>query len=128
MVKKVELLLSNTDCMELTKDKISLFEINGNTVLKEEIPKRISSLKICFKLDYKNMAYHKKLGWGAEDYRYLYESERYNIARIYIHYSDGSTKDFSHFPWKNNDRIGVSNALETITRLPDGQVQIEICE
>ena len=74
------------------------------------------------------MAYQKKHGLGAEDYRYLHESERYNIARIYIHYSDGSTKDFSHFPWKDRDRIGVSNALETLTRFPDGQVQIEICE
>ena len=128
MFEKIELLFANTDCMELSKDEISLFEINGNNVLKEEIPKRISSLKICFKLDYKNMAYHKKLGWGAEDYKYLYESERYNLARIYIHYSDGSIKDFSHFPWQDCDRIGVSNALETLTRLPDGQVQIEICE
>ena len=128
MIKKIELLLSNTDCMELTTDKISLFEINGINVLKEQVPESISDLKIRFKLDFKNMAYYKKLISEAEDYRYLYESERYNLARIYIHYSDGSIKDFSHFPWQDCDRIGVSNALETLTRLPDGQVQIEICE
>lgn len=81
MIKKIELLLSNTDCMELTTDKISLFEINGINVLKEEIPESISNLKIRFKLDFKNMAYHKKLGWPQEDYRYLYESKRYNLAR-----------------------------------------------
>ena len=45
MIKKIELLLSNTDCMELTADKISLFEINGINVLKEEIPESISDLK-----------------------------------------------------------------------------------
>ena len=126
MIKKIELLLSNTDCMELTTDKISLFEINGINVLKEQIPESISDLKIRFKLDFKNMAYHKSLGWGAEDYRYLYESKRYNLARIYIHYSDGSTIDFANFPWEDEDRTGVSNALEALTRLPDGQVQIEI--
>lgn len=126
MIKKIELLLSNTDCMELTTDNISLFEINGINVLKEQIPESISDLKIRFKLDFKNMAYHKSLGWGAEDYRYLYESKRYNLARIYIHYYDGSTMDFANFPWEDEDRIGVSNALETLTRLPDGQVQIEI--
>ena len=75
MIKKIELLLSNTDCMELTTDNISLFEINGINVLKEQIPESISDLKIRFKLDFKNMAYHKSLGWGAEDYRYLYESK-----------------------------------------------------
>ena len=128
MIKKIELLLSNTDCMELTTDKISLFEINGINVLQEQIPESISNLKIRFKLDFKNMAYHKKFGWGAEDYRYLYESKRYNLARIYIYYSDGSTMDFANFPWEDEDRIGISNALETLTRLPDGQVQIEIHE
>ena len=128
MITKIELLLSNTDCMELTTDKISLFEINGIDVLKQNIPENIFSLKICFKLDFKNMAYHKNLGWGPEDYRYLYESKRYNLALIYIHYSDGSTKDFAHFPWEDEDRIGISNALETLTRLPDGRVQIEIHE
>ena len=126
MIKKIELLLSNTDCMELTTDKISLFEINGINVLKEQSPESISDLKIRFKLDFKYMAYHKSLGWGAEDYRYLYESKRYNLARVYIHYSDGSTMDFANFPWEDEDRIGVSNALETLTRLPDGQIQIEI--
>ena len=126
MIKKIELLLSNTDCMELTTDKISLFEINGINVLKEQSPESISDLKIRFKLDFLNMAYHKSLGWGAEDYRFLYESKRYNLARVYIHYSDGSTMDFANFPWEDEDRIGVSNALETLTRLPDGQVQIEI--
>ena len=126
MIKKIELLLSNTDCMELTTDKISLFEINGINVLKEQSPESISDLKIRFKLDFKNMAYHKSLGWGAEDYRFLYESKRYNLARVYIHYSDGSTMDFANFPWEDEDRIGISNALETLTRLPDGQVQIEI--
>ena len=126
MIKKIELLLSNTDCMELTTDKISLFEINGINVLKEQSPESISDLKIRFKLDFKNMAYHKSLGWGAEDYRYLYESKRYNLACVYIHYSDGSTMDFANFPWEDEDRIGISNALETLTRLPDGQVQIEI--
>ena len=128
MFEKIELLFANTDCMELSKDEISLFEINGISVLNGNIPKNIFSLKIRFKLDFKNMAYYKKLISEAEDYRYLYESERYNLARIYIHYSDGSIKDFSHFPWQDCDRIGVSNALETLTRLPDGQVQIEICE
>ena len=112
--------------MELTTDNISLFEINGINVLQENLPENIFSLKICFKLDYKNMAYHKKLGWPQEDYRYLYESKRYNLARVYIHYSDGSTMDFANFPWEEEDRIGISNALETLTRLPDGQVQIEI--
>ena len=126
MIKKIELLLSNTDCMELITDKISLFEINGINVLKEQVPESISDLKIRFKLDFKNMAYHKSLGWGAEDYRYLYESKRYNLARVYIHYSEGSTMDFANFPWEDEDRIGISNALETLTRLPDGQVQIEI--
>lgn len=126
MIKKIELLLSNTDCMELITDKISLFEINGINVLKEQVPESISDLKIRFKHDFKNMAYHKSLGWGAEDYRYLYESKRYNLARIYIHYYDGSTMDFANFPWEDADRIGISNALETLTRLPDGQVQIEI--
>ena len=42
MVKKVELLFSNTDSMELTKNAISLFEINGTNVLKEKIPNIIS--------------------------------------------------------------------------------------
>lgn len=126
MIKKIELLLSNTDCMELTTDKISLFEINGINVLQENVPENIFSLKICFKLDYKNMAYHKKLGWPQEEYRYLYESKKYNLARIYIHYSDGTTTDFANFPWEDEDRIGISNALETLTRLPDGQVQIEV--
>lgn len=60
MIKKIESLLSNTDCMELTTDKISLFEINGINVLQENVPENIFSLKICFKIDYKNMAYHKK--------------------------------------------------------------------
>jgi len=72
------------------------------------------------------MAYHKKLGWPQEDYRYLYESKRYNLARVYIHYSDGSTMDFANFPWEDEDRIGISNALETLTRLPGGQILIEI--
>ena len=72
------------------------------------------------------MAYHKKLGWPQEDYRYLYESKKYNLARIYIHYFDGITKDFANFPWEDEDRIGVSNTLETLTRLPDGRIQIEI--
>ena len=112
--------------MELTTDKISLFEINGINVLQENVPKNIFSLKICFKLDYKNMAYHEKLGWPQEEYRYLYESKKYNLARIYIHYSDGTTTDFANFPWEDEDRIGISNALETLTRLPDGQIQIEI--
>ena len=65
MIKKIELLLSNTDCMELATDNISLFEINGINVLKEQIPENIFSLKICFKLDYKNMAYHKKPWLGS---------------------------------------------------------------
>jgi len=126
MIKKIEMLLSNTDCMELTTDDISLFEINGVNILLENVPEDIFSLKICFKLNFKNMAYHKIHGWGPEDYKYLYDSERYNLTRIYIHYSDGTTTEFANFPWEDADIIGVANALETLTRLPDDQVQIEI--
>ena len=57
-------------------------------------------------------------------YSYLFSSNRYNLVSVDFHFEDGSMDTYS-LPWEDGDD-DYTNHLEKLTRLPDGQVLIEI--
>ena len=59
-----------------------------------------------------------------EFYSYIFSTENLNIVSVDIHYSDSSVTEY-FVPWEDG-ASEYENALETLTRLPDGQVMIEI--
>lgn len=125
-IKKVILGLENTSTITLPIERVFLSELDGIDVLTTPIPnfkRKRPELKIKFTVEIEDYGYYSK---DSEEYdrKFIFESDRYNLVDITIVYADDSEKIIK-LPWEDGD-YWFNNQLETLTRLPDGLVQIEI--
>lgn len=125
-IKKVILGLENTSTITLPIERVSLLELNGIDVLTNPLPdfkRKRPELKIKFTVEVKDFGYYSKIS-EEQDRWFIYESDRYNLVDITIVYADDSEK-IVKLPWSDDD-YWFQNKFETLTRLPDGQVQIDV--
>lgn len=125
-IKKVILGLENTSTITLPIERVSLLELNGIDVLTNPMPdfkRKRPELKIKFTVEVKDFGYYSKIS-EEQDRWFIYESDRYNLVDITIVYADDSEK-IVKLPWSDDD-YWFQNKFETLTRLPDGQVQIDV--
>lgn len=125
-ISSIWLCMENCDVIHLSTETVSLLEFNGLDVLHNEVPVGMEypDIRVRFNIKYGYMSWYN----GTEEdriwYSYLFNVDRYNLVSIDFHYEDGTVDRYS-LPWEDgNDDF--TNILETLTRLPDGQVQIEI--
>ena len=126
-IKKVILGLENTSTITLPIERVSLLELNGIDVLTNPLPdfkRKRPELKIKFTVEVKDFGYYSKIS-EEQDRWFVLESDRYNLVDITIVYND--SEKLVKLPWKDDD-YWFNNKFETLTRLPDGQTQIEICK
>ena len=118
--------MGNCDVAKLPSESVSLLEMNGVSALSGEPPQNVEypDIKIVFKIKYEYMAYFDGTAEDMEFYSYIFSTENLNIVSVDIHYSDGSVTEY-FVPWEDG-ASEYENALETLTRLPNGQVMIEI--
>ena len=118
--------MENCDVIHLPPESVSLLEFNGLDVLHNEVPAgtEYPDIRVRFNIKYEYMTWYN----GTEEdriwYSYLFTVERYNLVSVDFHFEDGTIDEYS-LPWEDGDD-DYTNILETLTRLPDGQVQIEI--
>lgn len=125
-IKKVILGLENTSTITLPIERVFLLELNGIDALASPIPdlkRKRPELKIKFTVEVEDFGYYSKIS-EEQDRWFIFESDRYNLVDITIVYADDSEK-IVKLPWEDGD-YWFNNKFETLTRLPDGQVQIEI--
>ena len=125
-IKKVVLGLENTSTITLPIERVFLLELNGADVLTTPLPdfkRKRPELKIRFSIQVEDFGYYSKIS-EEQDRWFIFESDRYNLVDITIVYADDSEK-IVKLPWEDGD-YWFNNKFETLTRLPDGQVQIEI--
>jgi len=125
-IKKVILGLENTSTITLPIERVSLLELNGIDVLTNPLPefkRKRPELKIKFTVEVEDFGYYSKIS-EEQDRWFIYESDRYNLVDITIVYADDSEK-IVKLPWSDDD-YWFHNKFETLTRLPDGQVQIDV--
>ena len=125
-IKKVILGLENTSIITLPIERGSLLELNETDVLTIDVPDfkgKRPKLKIRFTVEVEDYGYYSK---DSDEYdrKFIFENDRYNLVDITIIYDDDSEK-IVKLPWEDGTFL-FNNKLETLTRLPDGQVQIEI--
>ena len=125
-ISEIWLCMENCDVAKLPSESVSLLEMNGVSALSGEPPQNVEypDIKIVFKIKYEYMAYFDGTPEDMELYSYIFSSENLNIVSVDIHYSDGSVSEY-FVPWEDG-ASEYENALETLTRLPDGQVMIKI--
>ena len=126
LIKKVILGLENTSTITLPIERVSLLELNGIDVLTNPLPdfkRKRPELKIKFTVEVEDFGYYSKTS-EEQDRWFIFESDRYNLVDITVIYADDSEK-IVKLPWEDGD-FWFNNKFETLTRLPDGQVQIEI--
>jgi len=124
-IKKVILGLENTSTITLPIERVSLLELNGINVLTVSLPdfkRKRPELKIRFTVKVEDFGYYSKIT-EEQDRWFIFESDRYNLVDITIVYSN--SEKLVKLPWKDDD-YWFHNKFETLTRLPDGQTQIEI--
>lgn len=127
-IKKVILGLENTSTITLPIERVFLLELNGIDALASPIPdfkRKRPELKIKFTVEIEDFGYYSKTS-EEQDRWFIFESDRYNLVDITVIYADDSEK-IVKLPWEDGD-YWFNNKFETLTRLPDGQVQIEICK
>ena len=125
-IKKVVLGLENTSTITLPIERVFLLELNGADVLTTPLPdfkRKRPELKIRFSIQVEDFGYYSKIS-EEQDRWFIFESDRYNLVDITIVYADDSEK-IVKLPWEDGD-YWFNNKFETLTRLPDGQVQIKI--
>ena len=126
-IKKVILGLENTSTITLPIERVSLLELNGIDVLTNPLPdfkRKRPELKIKFTVEVNDFGYYSKIS-EEQDRWFVLESDRYNLVDITVVYND--SEKLVKLPWKDDD-YWFNNKCETLTRLPDGQTQIEICK
>ena len=125
-ISKIWLCMENCDVVKLPPESVSLLEIDGVSVLSGEPPQNTGypDIKVIFKIKYEYMAYFDGTAEDMEFYSYIFATENLNIVSVDIHYSDGSVMEY-WVPWEDG-AFDTENALETLIRLPNGQVMIEI--
>lgn len=126
-IKKVILGLENTSTITIPIERVSSLELNGIDVLTTPPPdfkRKRPELKIKFTVEVEDYGYYSK-DTDEDDRKYIFEIDRYNLVDITIVYSD--LEKTVKLPWEDDD-YWFHNKLENLTRLPDGQVQIEICK
>lgn len=119
-VKKIILGLENASIITIPGERIYLLEINGTDALTKPIPKlkRIrSNLKIIFKINIEDYS-------SYTDKEFIFNSSRYNLVDITVLYDDNSEKLIS-LPWQD-DTFWFNNRLETLSRLDDDKILIEV--
>ena len=127
-IQKIILGLENTATITLPIERVSLFELNGIDALTTPIPtftRKRTEVKIRFAVRVEDFGYYSKIS-EEQDRWFIFESDRYNLVDITIVYADDSEKIIK-LPWEDGD-YWFNNKFENLTRLPDGQVQIEIRE
>ena len=125
-IKKVILGLENTSTITLPIERVSSLELNGIDALTTPPPdfkRKRPELKIKFTVEVEDFGYYSKTS-EEQDRWFIFESDRYNLVDITVIYADDSEK-IVKLPWEDGD-FWFNNKFETLTRLPDGQVQIEI--
>ena len=125
-ISKICLCMENCDVIKLPPESVSLLEIDGVSVLSDEPPQNTEcpDIKVIFRIKYEYMAYFSGTVEDMEFYSYIFSTENLNIVSVDIHFSNGSAMEY-RVPWEDG-AFYTENALETLTRLPDGQVMIEI--
>ena len=125
-ITEIWLCMENCDVVKLPPESVSFLEIDGVSVLLGDLPpeQKYHGIKAIFKIKYEYMGYYTGTPEDMEFYSYIFSSENLNIVSVDIHYSDGSVSEY-YVPWEDG-ASEYENALETLTRLPDGQVMIEI--
>ena len=126
-IKRVILGLENTSTITLPIERVSLLELNGIDVLTNPLPdfkRKRPELKIKFTVEVNDFGYYSKIS-EEQDRWFVLESDRYNLVDITVVYND--SEKLVKLPWKDDD-YWFNNKFETLTRLPDGQTQIEICK
>ena len=125
-ISEIWLCRENCDVAKLPSESVSLLEIDGVSALSGEPPKNTvyPDIKVVFRIKYEYMAYFDGTVEDMEFYSYIFATENLNIVSVDIHFSDGSVMEY-RVPWEDG-AFDTENVLETLTRLPDGQVMIEI--
>ena len=125
-ISEIWLCMENCDIVKLPPESVSLLEIYGVSALSGDIPQNTGypDIKVIFRIKYEYMAYFDGTAEDMEFYSYIFATENLNIVSVDIHYSDGSVSEY-FVSWEDG-ASEYENALETLTRLPDGQVMIEI--
>ncbi len=125
-IKKVILGLENTSTITVPTKRVSLLELNGIDALTMPVPdfkRKMPELKIRFTVELEDYGYYSKDN-NEYDRRFIFESDRYNLVDITLVYADDSEKKVS-LP-REDGSFWFNNKLKTLTRLPDGQIQLEI--
>ncbi|MBE7059441.1 MAG: hypothetical protein E7389_01305 [Ruminococcaceae bacterium] len=125
-ISEIWLCMENCDVVKLPPESVSLLEIDGVSALSGDTPQNTGypDIKVIFRIKYEYMAYFDGTAEDMEFYSYIFSTENLNIVSVDIHFSDGSVTEY-RVPWEDG-AFDTENALETLTRLPDGQVMIEI--
>ena len=125
-ITEIRLYMENCDVITLPIESVSLLEFNGLDVLHTDVPSgtKYPDIKICFYVKYEYMSWYTDTDEDRMWYSYLFSSNRYNLVSIDFHFEDGSMDTYS-LPWEDGDD-DYTNHLDKLTRLPDGQVFIEI--
>ena len=128
IIKKVILGLENTSIITLPIERVSLLELDGIDALTTPVSNfkgKSPELKIKFSVKVEDYGYYTGTKEDADFYgEFLFKIDRYNLVDITLVYLDETELEIS-LPWEDG-RYDFENKLETLTRLPDGQVQIEI--
>lgn len=125
-IKEIWLCMENCDVVMLPPESVSLLEIDGVSPLSGDLPpeREFHDIKAVFKIKYEYMAFYTGSPENMEFYSYFFSSENLNIVSVDIRFSDGSVNEYS-VSWEDG-ASEYENAFETLTRLPDGQLMIEV--